>query len=255
MPRRPAEPDRNAALRFLSGIIPDADSPLSGLRNEGLFATHELQRGLPQKAERWVRAQSQSEPLLKLRGEKLLESLGYTIESTPGPVSILRAGEHRRAIAVFLDKSESPDLPSTRFAQLSPVSYALAKADQENLDWVVVSAGPVLRLHPVGTGVGTGRRSRADTFAEIHLDLLAPEGAAYLGLIFSADALRREGLVEELLQDSARYAADLGTRLRERIYSDVVPDLALAILSARGLKKPASGDLGETYQMTLGVPL
>lgn len=246
-----AEPDRNAALRFLATVIPDVDSPLAGLRNEGLFATHELQRGLPQKSEQWAKAQRQSEPLLRLRGQGLLESLGFTIESTPGPVSILRAGEHRRALAVFLDKSESPDLPSSRFAQLSPVSYALAKADQENLDWVIVSAGPVLRLHPVGTGIGIGRRSRADTFAEIHLDLLAPEGAAYLGLIFSADALRKDGLVTELLQDSAQYAADLGTRLRERIYSDVVPDLALAILSSRGLKKPTTENLSETYQMTL----
>jgi len=53
------------------------------------------------------------------------------------------------------------------------------------------------------------------------------------------------------LSDSARYAADLGTRLRERIYSDVIPELAMAILSARGLKKPSTDDLAETYQMTL----
>jgi|GEM_PF-3878738 len=143
-----AEPDRNAALRFLTSVIPDADAPLPGLRNEGLFATHELQRGLPQKKELWANAKAHGTPLLNSRGEKLLEQLGYTIETTPGPVSILRGGDQRRAIAVFLDRNESPDLPNTRFAQLSPVSYALAKADQENLDWVIVSAGPTLRLHP-----------------------------------------------------------------------------------------------------------
>jgi len=42
-----AEPDRHAALRFLATVIPEADGPLPGVRNEGLFATHELQKGLP----------------------------------------------------------------------------------------------------------------------------------------------------------------------------------------------------------------
>jgi len=245
------EPDRNAALRFLASVIPDADAPLPGLRNEGLFATHELQQAPSQKKDVWAKAQAQGEPLLNLRGEKLLQQLGYTIEATTGQVSILRGGDQRRAIAVFLDRNESPDLPSSRFAQLSPLSYALAKADQENLDWVIVSAGPALRLHPVGTGVGTGRRSRTETFAEIHLDLLGPGNAAYLWLIYSADALRKEGLVAELLSDSERYAADLGTRLRERVYGEVIPELAMAILSARGLRRPSAEDLAETYQMTL----
>jgi hypothetical protein len=245
-----AEPDRHAALRFLATVIPDADGPLPGVRNEGLFATHELQKGLP-GSKHWTAATAAAKPVLGLRGDKLLERLGYTIEATPGPVSILRAGAARRAVAVFLDRNESPDLPSARFAQLSPVSYALAKADAENLEWVLVSAGSVLRVHPVRTGVGTGRRGRAETFAEIHLDLLAEADAAYLWLIFSADALRLGGHIEELLADSARYAADLGNRLRERVYNEVVPDLALGVLRARGLKRPTSADLTETYQMAL----
>jgi hypothetical protein len=245
-----AEADRNAALRFLSSAIPEADAPLPGIRNEGLFATHELQKGLPGNSH-WPKAGEQSRPLLNLRREALLQQLGYAIDATPGPVSILRAGQHRRAVAVFLDRNESPDLPNPRFAQLSPVSYALAKADQENLDWVIVSAGPVLRLHPVGTGVGTGRRSRTETFAEIHLDLVAPNDAAYLWLLFSADALKKQGVVEELLGNSVRYAADLGARLRDRVYNEVVPDLAMGILSARGLKRPTPEDLADSYQMTL----
>ncbi len=245
-----AQPDRNASLRFLATVIPEADSPLPGVRNEGLFATHELRYGLPQSS-RWAESRAHAEPLIPLRGEKLLEGLGFTIETTPGPVSILRSDDGRRAVAVFLDQNESPDLPSPRFAQLSPVSYALAKADQENLDWVVVAAGSSLRLHPVGTGIGTGRRSRTETFAELHLDLLAPGDAAYLWVLFSGDALRKNGTVTELLASSEQYAADLGARLRERIYNDVIPALAMAILEARDLQKPASQDLSETYQMTL----
>jgi hypothetical protein len=106
-----AEPDRNAALRFLSSVIPEADAALPGIRNEGLFATHELQKGLPSNP-RWPKAGEQARPLLNLRRETLLEQLGYSIDATPGRVSILRAGQHRRAIAVFLDRNESPDLPS-----------------------------------------------------------------------------------------------------------------------------------------------
>jgi hypothetical protein len=173
------------------------------------------------------------------------------MEAITWPVSILRAGGQRRAVAVFLDRDESPDLPSPRFAQLSPVSYALARADQENLDWVIVSSGSTLRLHPVGTGVGTGRRGRTETFIEVHLDLLGKSDAAYVWLIFSADALGKDGLVAELLDSSARYAADLGIRLRERIYSDVIPDLAMGILAARGLRRPKVEELAETYQMAL----
>ncbi len=63
--------------------------------------------------------------------------------------------------------------------------------------------------------------------------------------------MRKDGQVADLLNDSALYAAELGTRLRERIYADVIPELAMAILAARGLKKPSAEDLAETYQMTL----
>jgi hypothetical protein len=33
------EPDRHSALRFLHSAIPEVETPLSGVRNEGLFAT------------------------------------------------------------------------------------------------------------------------------------------------------------------------------------------------------------------------
>ena len=45
------EPDRHAALRFLHATIPDIHAPLSGLRNEGFFASHELKVGVPRRAD------------------------------------------------------------------------------------------------------------------------------------------------------------------------------------------------------------
>jgi len=244
------EPDRHSALRFLHSAIPEVETPLSGIRNEGLFATHELQSGVPQRAD-WAEAAHKGQDCLRLRGQPLIQGLGFTLEPLPGPSYILRAAETRVALAVFLERNESPEIPNTRFSNLSAVSYALAKADAENLNYVVVSTGSTIRLYPVRAGVGVGRRGRTETFVEIHLDLVSNEQAGYLWLLFSADALRRGGTIEEILDSSARYAVDLGNRLRERVYTDVVPRLAQAILEARNLKSPSAEKLAETYQMAL----
>ena len=198
-----AEPDRNAALRFLNAALPEADSPVPGMRNEGLFATHQLHKGVPHTGN-WAGAAKQAAALVDLRGEELVQGLGYSVEHTAGPFSILRADGQRRALAVFLQRDEAPDLPNSRFTHLSPVSYALAKADQENLEWVIVTAGAAVRLHPVGIDVGTGRRGRTETFFELRLDLLQPSDAAYLWLTLSAEALEKGGSVAGLLLDSAQ---------------------------------------------------
>jgi hypothetical protein len=246
------ESDRHAALRFLHSAIPEVETPLSGVRNEGLFATHELQSGVPMRAD-WVESGQKGQGCLRLRGQPLIQRLGFTLEPLPGPSYILRAAETKVAVAVFLERNESPEIPSTRFSNLSAVSYALAKADTENLDYVVVSAGSAIRLYPVRSGIGVGHRGRAETFVEIHLDLLSSDHAGYMWLLFSADALRRGGIVEDILASSARYAVDLGARLRERVYTEVVPKLAQAILEARHLKTPSAEKLTETYQMALVV--
>jgi hypothetical protein len=229
------EPDRHATLRFLHSAVPEVETPLSGVRNEGLFATHELQSGVPSRPD-WADAQHKAQDCLGLRGQSLIQRLGFTLEPLPGPSYILRAAETKVAVAVFLERNESPEIPNSRFSNLSAVSYALAKADAENLDYIVVSTGSAIRLYPVRAGVGVGRRGRTETFVEIHLDLISNEQAGYLWLLFSADALRRGGTIEEILDSSARYAVELGNRLRERVYTDVVPRLAQAILEARNLK-------------------
>jgi hypothetical protein len=211
------EPDRHRATKFLLTVIPEIEANTPGLRNEGFFATHELEVGVPAQSD-WPTARGRGEAVLGRSGEDLLQSLGFTIDAMPGPTSILRAADTRVAIAVLLDRAESPDVSNDRFSGLSPVSYALAKADNENLRFVVVAAGPVLRLYPAQTGVGTGRRGRTETYIELHLDLLTGEQAGYVWMLFSADSLRNGGSVDRILERSADYAADLGVRLRERIY-------------------------------------
>jgi hypothetical protein len=246
------EPDRHAALRFLTNAILDLQSATAGLRNEGLFASHELEEGVPKHSD-WADAQQRSIPLLNVRDGNLLKALGFTVEALPGPAFVLRAADSRAALAVLLERNEVPEVSNVRFSNLSPISYALAQADSENLYYVLLLAGPLVRLYPVKTGVGTGQRGRTDTFAEIRLDLLSTNQAAYLWLLFSAAALKKNGTVQRILEDSARYAADLGVRLRERIYDEVVPPLAQGLMAARKLSRPTAKDLADTYEMALIV--
>jgi hypothetical protein len=153
----------------------------------------------------------------------------------------------------LLDPFEIAEAGTARFNNLSPVSYALAKADAEGLPWVVVLHGDRLRLYPTAVGVGVGRRGRTETYVEIQTSLLADEHLAYLWLLFSAEALDPKGIVAELLDASTRFAGDLAVRLRERIYNEVLPQLATAVAEARGQVAPTVEDLDLTYRMGLTV--
>lgn len=251
------QPDRHAALRSLRDALPSVESKLPGIRNEGFLATHELAHGVraAKWAQAWANAEKKSRPLLAERGDGLLRKLGFQIEKVDQVTSLLRAGTNGKkvAVAVLLHQSESPELQADRFGGLSPVSYALAVADRENLSYVIVSQGPKLRLYPVKVGVGVGRRGRTETYVEIHTGLLRDTDAGYLWMLFSADSLVEGGTLEVLLTESKRFAGELAERLRERIYGEVVPRLAEALAVTRGLKKPTAKDLSETYEMTMTV--
>lgn len=245
------EPNRLLAILFLTDAIPAIESQTSGLRNEGLFATHELAKGVPLRDD-WAAGTRQAAPLLGRRDRALLQSLGYTLDQLPGREYILRMGQSRVALALLLEREESPDAGPI-FSGSSPVSQALAKADAENLEYLIVTCGSRIRLYPVRPGVGTGQRGRTETYTELNLDLLADSQAGYLWLLFSATALQKGGSVAQILESSTRYAVDLGARLRDRVYSDVIPHLAQALLQARAIDRPTAAQLRETYQMALVV--
>jgi hypothetical protein len=243
-------PDRHAALRFLHQALPEVESVIPGLRNEGLFATHELEVGMSRRPD-WTQSVERARAFLNRRGRPLLESLGFAIEPLPGPASVLRAAKTKIAIAVLLERHESPDITNPRFSQLSPVSYAITKAEEENLPFVFIVSDSIIRLHPVRQSVGVGRRGRTETFIELNLNLLEEANSGLLPLIFSADALQENGAFDQILESSRRFAGDLGVRLRERIHSRVIPPLAEALIRARALKNPSAGDLAKTYEMAL----
>ena len=246
------QPDRHAALRFLAQALPSLETALPGLNNEGLLALHELQTGVPARTD-WSTARPKALAALGRRDDALLKALGFRVERIDNLTYLLRGGDRRTALAVLLREGESPEAGNDRFNSLSPVSYALKKADDENLPWVVLTQGSRLRLYATATDAGVGRRGRTETYIECQPSLLADEQLPYLWLLYSADALAPEGSLHQILEDSRRFAGNLAERLRERIYDHVVPPLARGIAAARGMDRPTADDLAQTYEMALMV--
>ena len=241
------EPSHHAATRLLLAALPELDSPFPGLRNSGLLATQELTAGVPMRSD-WASASTDSKGLLTHRGRQLIEGLGYEIATLATNASVLTIAGRREAVAVFCDDTEPFEAPSDRFDGMSPVSRALALADRENVDWVLLTRASEIRLYSARPGVGVGRKGRAETFVELNLSLLAAEQAAYLALLFSAEAISADGSLHQVLAASERFAADLAVRLRRRIYFETVPALARAVasrLSGQRLGDVSAGEVSE----------
>jgi len=185
-------------------------------------------------------------------GTDLIRALGFSA-TTHKQIQLVRSKERKVAVAILLQRDETPDAASQRLGSLSPVSYAFAEADKESVDYVLLVQDSVIRLYPTAMNVGVGRRSRTETFLEIDVRLLPPESAGLLWLAFSADALMPQGSLRGLLEESGRFAGTLAVNLRERIYGQVMPCLATAIANARPGKNKTVEKLAETYQMAVTV--
>lgn len=248
------EPNRHASVRFLVAMLPETETDMPGLRNVGLLATQELRHGVPGRPD-WSTSTCSARTLLGLNGRRLVEGLGYHVEALSTTSTMLTVRDSgRRAVAVFLDEGETFDESAERFAGASPVSHALALADKEGLPWVVLTRGRQIRLYAARSDTGVGRKGRAETYVEANLALLPEDRAGYLTLLFGASALTEGGTIEEILDRSGDYAADLAARLRERVYFDTVPALATAV--AERLGDPADlndDDLGRAYEQTLVI--
>lgn len=205
-----------------------------GFRNEGLFATHVLAQQ-PQRPD-WTSLSQRSARLLSDRGEHLLTSLGYEVDHVPDGIVLRDTVDKRRhAAAVLLLDDESFDNPLGRFAGTTAVTHGLALARREGVPWLIVLGGSVARLYPANPDVGVGRKGQTQTYVEVDLDLLSESNAGYLALLFSPEALADGGTVAALLAESSKYATGLSERLRDRIYEDVIPKLAVAVAAAHNV--------------------
>ncbi len=251
-----SEPDVLAATERLSGLRKAGDSTgVAGFTNSGLFATHHITSNIPKRSD-WKSLGNEALPLLSLRTKPLIEALGFITQPGPNGTLLLSTGGHPpRAVAVLLDDTEHFDAKTSRF-QLSPVAFGLAIASRQEVPWLVVLRKDQIRLYPGRDGVGVGSKGQAETFFEVDLSTIDTEYAALLPLIFSASALVADGTADELLRDSSRYATELGARLRERIYDEIVPPLAVEVAErlARdaGVKLDADG-LSTAYRVTLRI--
>ena len=244
------EPNRHQATRMLLAALPELDSDLPGLRNMGLLATQELEAGVRQRTD-WGEASRSAKLLLPLRGRNLVERLGFEIQTLSTNTSILTIDGRRQALAVFCDDTELMDAPARRFDNLSPVSHALAVADNENVPWVVLTRASEIRLYSSEAGKGVGGKGRTETFVEINLSLIPERLAGYLMLLFSARALVKDGSLEQILSDSSRYAAKLAVRLRERVYRRTMPLLARAVTDR--MESRSEEDLKDAYEQAMTI--
>jgi hypothetical protein len=225
-----------------------------GFTNNGLFASHFIRTSINRHA-KWSEAQVRSAELQNLRDKELITGLGFEISATPSSTLLLSAnGQEKRVVAILLDRSENFDAKSVRL-QASPVEWSLGIAAQQGAPWVIAIKDSQLRLYPAKDGVGVGQKSQAETYFEIDLLTVDEEKVGLLDLIFSAEALAEGGTAEGLLSDSKKFASELGVRLRERVYEQVVPPLATEIanqLRTKGHELDSKG-LQLAYELTLRV--
>ena len=85
-------------LGFCWRPLGELDSPVPGLRNVGLLATHELMVGVREMPE-WSGAVGRSSGLLGQRGRRLVEGLGFSVQVLGVNTSILTVGGRNQAVA------------------------------------------------------------------------------------------------------------------------------------------------------------
>ena len=249
------ERDSAAARNRIAGFVDSLARGEEGVGSHGLFATHYMRTVLPDRPE-WESANRRASGWMRLRGKRLISALGFAVQPVSTTAVLLapkNTPARRRAIAVLLNDDERFEGPSTRF-RVSPVAHGLKVAQEHELLWVIALRKSQIRLYSAQPGVGVGSRGLAETFFELDLAMLPREEAAYLDLAFSEAALRPGGSVGEIIAGSARYATALSERLRQRIYRDAVPGLAVAV--AKELERtedPNSTDLSYAYRITLRI--
>jgi hypothetical protein len=227
---------------------------IAGFTNNGLFASYHIRVNAVKRPD-WFEQCVKSESMRDLRHQQLISGLGFTSTMTVGNALVLTTtGDGPRAVAVLLDDTEHFDAKSAKY-QLSPVAWGLNVAAKQRVPWLIVLRKDQIRLYPGKDGVGVGNKGQVETYFEMNLTEIDEEHVGLLSLIFSAAALGENGTADVLLKESQKYAADLGIRLRERIYEHVVPDIAKSVASQLpeiGLAVDADG-LATAYRLTLRI--
>ena len=246
------QPNRHRALKFCSRFLSSIEEGLFGINNKGMLSSHHLTHGVKNRPD-WEKAKEKSKAISVFGKKELLKGLGFQISQLDSQTYILKSQDKKRALAVLLEPSETYESKEQRFNQLSPVSYAMNKADQEHMPWVLMIQDNHIRLYSTKKETELSHNSRTETYVECQPSLLQEENLGYLWLIFSAEALSEQGSLTEILENSKRFSEGVAKNLKPRIYNEIIPQIAKGIVHARNLEKPSPEELNETYQMTLIV--
>jgi hypothetical protein len=238
-----------AAETLLAPLFEErAEDEVPGFANTGLFATHELLKNVPNRPD-WADAGECARSFRGHRGEDLVRVLGWELSHHGIDVLLMKDGQGE-AVAVFLEGTELFDRPTTRFGTVSPVQHAIAAARNARVRWVLAVQGTRVRLYTADPDTGIARKG-SDSYTEIDLATVEDDHLGYVTLLLTPNALREGGIADEILSRSMDHAAALGERLRDRVYVDVVPDLATAV--AERLKATTEAELRDAYHITLVV--
>ena len=243
------KPDRNSAINFLKDAIPSLETKLPGIHNEGFLSMHELEFGLKSRKD-WDEALAKGKPIIKSRDHNILINLGFKTKRLDNLTELLISNEQKTGIAILLREDEMPNIGTSRFNNISPITYALNKADYESLSWVIIIQGDKIRLYN-SKNIGVSKRGRTESFIECQLSLISSEDVGIVWLLFSSDALKKSGTINSILESSSRFAADIAYQLRERIYEIIIPKLTEGITEARNISNPTKQDISITYEMSL----
>lgn len=250
------EPDAIAAYTRLGQFRRSLDTTsIVGVINSGLFASYHIRENVPKRSD-WKESCEKAKTLLALRNEHLIKALGFKSEKTAGNALLLTTGTPQsKAVAILLDETEQFDATSARHTGISPVAFGLNVAARQGVPWLFVLRKDQIRIYPAKDGVGVGQKGQVETYLEIDLAAIDSERAGLLTLIFSAEALEPSGTANDLLQGSQLFASQLGSRLRERIYEHVVPQLSKSVaehLRSQDTKLDSEG-LALAYRLTLRI--
>ncbi len=246
--RRALAAPRGEAVAAAMALLERAQGSggVSGFRNRNLLSTHYVTSGFQRnEPQRWTELTAIGKDLRRDQGARLLRALGYAASSAT-TFEMMHKGKPR-VHAVALPDGTAIDR-SVAGPGGSPTTRLLVEANSKGAERAVIISGRVLRIYVADATKGLDDIATASNYIEIDLDILEEASIGLLPMLFAADAHTPGGLFDSLVEQSNRYAIALRGRFRDRVYSNVVGDLARALYAARG-RRTVEGAL--LYQATL----
>ena len=205
---------------------------IPGFRNRNLLSTHYVtkvfQRNEPAK---WAALSRAGAKLGSERGARLLRALGFAPISATS-FEVLDNSKPRVHAMVLPDGT--PLDKSVSGPGGSPTTRLIVEANARGAERAVIVSGGLLRIYIADATKGLDDVATASNYIELDLELVSDSAIGLLAMFFAAEQHQRNGLFDTLVNESSRYAVALRGRFRERVYSNVVGDLARALYAARG---------------------